>query len=99
MFLVRDIMYCKPGKVRPMVEKFLALRKASQQKGFGTYRVMTDLTAERFWMVVIETETPSMDDYEANMKKSMESKELQDIMKDYHDLVDHGRREIYRLEG
>lgn len=99
MFLVRDIMYCKPGKVRPMVEKFLALRKLSQQKGFGTFRVMTDLTAERFWMVVVETETPSMNDYEANMKKSMESKELQDVMKDYHELVDHGRREIYRIEG
>jgi hypothetical protein len=99
MFLVRDIMYCKPGKVRPMVDKFLAMRKVSQQKGLGTYRVMTDLTAERFWMVVVETETPTMDDYEANMKKSMESKELQEIMKDYHDLVDHGRREIYRIEG
>ncbi|MGH9409706.1 MAG: hypothetical protein ACRD1V_09665 [Vicinamibacterales bacterium] len=99
MFLVRDTMYCKPGKVRPMVDKFLALRKISQQKGLGTFRVMTDLTAERFWMVVVETEVASMDDYEANMRKSMESKELQDAMKDYHDLVDHGRREIYRIEG
>ena len=27
MFLVREIMYCKPGKVRPMVEKFLAMKK------------------------------------------------------------------------
>ena len=25
MLLVREIMYCKPGKVRPMVEKFLAM--------------------------------------------------------------------------
>ena len=99
MFLVRDIMYCKPGRVRPMVDKFLTLRKLSQQKGLGTFRVMTDLTAERFWMVVVETETPSMNDYEANMKKQMDMKELQDVMKDYHDLVDHGRREIYRIEG
>ena len=22
MFLIREIMYCKPGKVRPLVEKF-----------------------------------------------------------------------------
>jgi hypothetical protein len=42
MYLIRDIMYCKPGKVRPMVEK---------------------------------------------------------IMQRYHDLVDHGKREIYKLEG
>jgi hypothetical protein len=28
----------------------------------------------------------------------MELKEFQDVMKGYHDLVDHGRREIYTLE-
>jgi hypothetical protein len=27
MLLIREIMYCKPGKVRPMVEKFLAMSK------------------------------------------------------------------------
>jgi len=26
-------------------------------------------------------------------------KEMENIMKGYHDLVDHGRREIYRIEG
>ena len=35
MFLVRDIMYCKPGQVRPMVQKFLALDKLGRQMGFG----------------------------------------------------------------
>ncbi len=42
MFLVRDIMYCKPGQARPMVQKFLALAKLGQQMGFGQMRVMTD---------------------------------------------------------
>jgi hypothetical protein len=99
MFLVRDIMYCKPGKVRPMVEKFTAMRKMSEQKGLGTFKVMTDVTAERFWTVVCETEVKSMTEYEDSMKKSMEMKELQDIMQGYHDLVESGRREIYKLEG
>lgn len=27
MLLIREIMYCRPGKVRPMVEKFLAMAK------------------------------------------------------------------------
>ena len=35
MFLVRDIMFCKPGQARPMVQKFLALSKLGQQMGFG----------------------------------------------------------------
>jgi len=28
----------------------------------------------------------------------MEMKEFQNAMKGYHDLIDHGRREIYMLE-
>jgi uncharacterized protein with von Willebrand factor type A (vWA) domain len=28
-----------------------------------------------------------------------DSKKLQEVMSDYHDLVDHGRREIYKLEA
>ena len=35
MFLVRDIMYCKPGKTRAMVEKFLALSKLIEKMGGG----------------------------------------------------------------
>ncbi len=31
MLLVREIMYCKPGKVRPMVERFLAMAKLSRR--------------------------------------------------------------------
>ena len=52
MFLIRDIMYCKPGKARPMVDKFLALSKLSEKLGFGGMRVMTDVSAERYWTVV-----------------------------------------------
>jgi hypothetical protein len=98
MFLVRDIMYCKPGKARPMVEKFLALSKASQQMGFGPTRVMTDVTAERYWTVVAEFEVPDLGEYAAQSRKAMETKELKDIMQGYHDLVESGRREIYMLE-
>jgi hypothetical protein len=99
MLIVRDIMYCKPGKARPMAQKFVALSKLSAKLGFGGMRVLTDLSAERFWTVVAEMEVPSLQDYDAIMKKSMENKEFQEIMKDYHDLVEHGRREIYTLEG
>jgi hypothetical protein len=98
MLVIRDIMYCKPGKARPMVEKFLTLSRLAQKMGLGTIRVMTDVSAERYWTVVAEIEAESLQEYEAASKKWMETKELQDIMKGYHDLVDHGRREIYALE-
>ena len=60
MLLIRDIMYCKPGKVRPMVEKFLAMSKLSEQSGMGKMRVMTDFSAERYWTIVSEMEVPSL---------------------------------------
>jgi hypothetical protein len=98
MFLVRDIMYCKPAKARPMVEKFLALSALSQKMGFGSMRVMTDVSAERYWTVVSEMEVPSLEAWAEMTRKSMEIQEFQEAMKGYHDLIDSGRREVYRIE-
>jgi hypothetical protein len=98
MFLVRDIMYCKPGKARPMAEKFVAISGLFQKMGKGSMRVMTDVTAERYWTVVAEMDVPSLEEYAELTRKSMENPEFQAAMKGYHDLVEHGRREIYKIE-
>jgi hypothetical protein len=99
MLLVRDIMYCKPGKVRPMVEKFVAMSKLSATKGWPRMRVMTDVSAERYWTVVSEMEVESMEAFLAMMQNPDDAKEFDAIMKGYHDLVESGRREIYTIEG
>ena len=99
MLLIRDIFYCKPGKVRPMVEKFTAMSKLGDKKGMPKMRVMTDVSAERYWTVVSEMEVESMDAFTALMQNSDAAKEFETIMKGYHDLVDHGRREIYNIEA
>jgi hypothetical protein len=98
MLMVREIMYCKPGKVRPMVEKFLAMSAVMERKGLGKIRVMTDVSADRYWTIVAEIEVESLDKFLA-MDSSPEMKEIEPLMKGYHDLVDHGRREIYKIEG
>ena len=98
MFIVRDIMYCKPGQVRPMVQKFLALSKLVQKMGFGPMRIMTDVSAERYWTVVAEIEVPNLEEYAQKSRESMGIKEFQEEMQGYHDLIDTGRREIYQLE-
>jgi hypothetical protein len=98
MYLVRDIMYCKPGQVRQMVEKFVTLSGLTQKMGMGTMRVMTDFSAERYWTVVAEMEVQSLEEFSAMSRKSMENPEFQGVMKGYHDLIDHGRREIYVIE-
>jgi len=103
MLLVREVMHCKPGKVRPLVEKFLAMSKLSEKMGMGKMRVLTDLSAERYWTLVAEMEVPSLQAFEkmfeAQGQSEQDMKEFENIMKGYHDLVDHGRREIYKIEG
>jgi hypothetical protein len=99
MLLIRDIMYCKPGKVRPMVDKFRALAKVAEKKGMGKMRVLTDVSAERYWTVVSEMEVPSLEAFMAMAPGGEGGKEIEEIMKGYHDLVDHGRREVYTIES
>ena len=103
MLLIREIMYCKPGKVRPMVEKFLAMSKLSEKMGMGKFRVLTDVSAERYWTIVSEMEVPSLKAFEEMFqgqgKDAEKMKEFENIMKGYHDLVEYGRREIYKIEG
>lgn len=102
MYIVRDIMYCKPGKVRPLLEKFKQMNKISDKVGLPRMRVMTDVCAERFWTLVAEMEVETLQAFEDMEKMQGASpediKEFERIMAGYHDLVDHGKREIYRLE-
>jgi hypothetical protein len=66
-------------------------------------RVMTDFCAERYWTIVSEMEVASVDEFERMMQgsdqNSEDMKEFETIMKGYHDLVEYGRREIYKIEG
>ena len=103
MLLIREVMYCKPGKVRPLLEKFLAMNKLGFKAGIPKMRVMTDFCAERYWTLVAEMEVASVEEFERAMSGEGQSKEDQQefekIMKGYHDLVEYGRREIYKIEG
>ena len=103
MLLIREIMYCKPGKVRPMVEKFLAMAKLNEKAGMGKMRVLTDFCAEQYWTIVSEFEVPSMQAFEKMMQGEgftpEMTKEFEKVMDGYHDLVEWGRREVYKIEG
>ena len=102
MLLIREVMYCKPGKVKPMVEKFKAMSKLGEKSGMPKMRVLTDFSAERYWTIVAEMEVDNLKAFEDMMQgtgqSESEMKEFEELMKGYHDLVDHGRREIYKIE-
>lgn len=103
MFLIRELMYCKPGKVRPLIDKMRAMAQLSDRLGMPKMRMMTDFAGERYWLCVSEFEVESLQAFEDMMKNPQGSdedmKQFEKIMEGYHDLVDHGRREIFRIES
>jgi hypothetical protein len=99
MYLIREVMSCKPGKVRPMVEKFKGISIAMKEMGQKPFRILTDVSGELFWTVIAETEVTSLDEFFAMQEKVMANDSFRKIMAGYHDLVDRGRREILHIEG
>jgi hypothetical protein len=98
MYVIREVLRCKPGKVRPMVKKFEAISAELTKLGQQPLRLLTDVTGEPFWTVVAEATVPKIDDFFTLEQQLMANEVLRNTMADYHDLVESGRREIYRIE-
>ena len=98
MFIIREVMQCKPGKVRPLMEKFKALSSAVQELGRPPLRLLTDVSGD-FWTLVIEVPVEAIEDFFALEQTLMKNEAMGKAMAGYHDLVAHGRREIYRVES
>ena len=99
MFVIRETMHCKPGKVRPMVEKFVKMGDLMAKHGFTRPRVMTDVSGPQYWTLVAEFDVAKLSDFFEMDDKLFADPAAGEIMKGYHDLVDKGRREIFKLEG
>lgn len=98
MYIIRDVMNCKPGKVGAMVKKFQALIPVMERLGQQPVRIMTDVSGEPFWTVVAELQAPTLDAFREMEASVMADSEAQAAMAGYHDLVVSGRREIFKME-
>ena len=98
MYVIREVLHCKPGKVRQMAEKFTAISHALQEMGHEPMRLLTDVTGEPFWTIVAEVKVEKIDDFFAVEQKLTANESVAKAMADYHDLVESGRREIFRVE-
>ena len=99
MYVIREVLNCKPGRVRQMVEKFKQISMVLKDMGHEPMRILTDVTGEPFWTVIAEARVEKIDDFFAMEQTLTTNETLRKTMADYHDLVDRGRREIYRLES
>ncbi len=99
MFLVREIMHCKPGKAGEMVKRFKQVEPIMSELGVkGSQRVMTDMSGERYWTVVSEVAVDSLEEYLNTSRQTMTDPRMQKIMQGYHEFVESGKREIYKVE-
>jgi hypothetical protein len=99
MYVIREVLNCRPGKVRDMVEKFRSISKVLQEMGQEPLRLLTDVAGEPFWTIVAEAKVEKIEDFFAIEQRLMANESLLKTMADYHELVDRGRREIYRIES
>ena len=99
MFMVREVLNCKPGKVGQLVNKFRELGSLMEEMGLAPFRLYTDVSGANFWTLVLEREHTSLDEVQALESRVMGDERAQSIMAGYHELVDRGRREIYKVES
>jgi hypothetical protein len=99
MYVIREVLHCKPGKVRPMVDKFKIISGVLTEMGHGPLRLLTDVSSEPFWTIVAEASVEKIEDFFSMEQTLMANDTLRQAMADYHELGESGRREIYRLES
>jgi hypothetical protein len=97
MFVIRDIFRCKPGKAKELVELFKrTIPVMERDDRFTNVRVMVDAVAD-YWTVVLEADCASLDDFERHLSEFGTRPEVREATAGYMDLVEGGRREIWRL--
>jgi hypothetical protein len=82
-----------------MAEKFKQISAVLKEMGQEPMRLLTDVTGEPFWTIVAEAKVEKLDDFFAIEQRLVANESLRKTMADYHDLINRGRREIYRIEN
>jgi|SRR5438093_6661613 len=99
MYVIREVVTCRPGKVRPLVDKFRSISTLMREMDKEPLRLLTDVSGESFWTIVVEATVEKVDAFFAMEQQIMADDNIRKTMSDYHDLVARGRREIYRIEA
>ncbi len=98
MYVIREILNCKPGKVRAMVENFQTISTALRAMNRPPLRLLTDVTGEPFWTLVVEATVETVDEFFEMEKAAMANESVRNKLAGFHELVQAGRREVYRIE-
>lgn len=98
MYLIREVFQARPGKAKDLVKMFKAAAPHFEKTGEAkNMKVMTDIVSN-YWTVIVESETEDLGAFFTNLRSATMSDEIKDIMKNYMECVEGGRREIFMIE-
>jgi hypothetical protein len=97
MFMVREVLNCRPGKVGALAKKFEELGTVMSDLGLDPFRIYTDVAGGPFWTLVLERDYTSLDEIPEVEVRVMSDERAGSIMSGYHDLILEGHREIYKV--
>jgi hypothetical protein len=97
MYLIRDVLNCKPGNVGELRKMVKGLDSVMERMDFKRFPLMTDVCGASFRPLVAEIEPRVLNDFTAMKTRVMSDAEAQQTTSRYHDLLVSGRREIYSI--
>ena len=98
MFVSREIFHCKPGHAKDIVAIFKKAAPVFKELGMSDIRILTDISGQPYWTVVVEQEVKSLDEFSELSRKTMSDPRISSVLSGYHEHVTGGSREIYKKE-
>jgi hypothetical protein len=97
MYMIREVIQCKPGKVRELADKFRAVNALMLDHGIETFSLYTDYTGAPFWTLVVQREFEGIEAAQELESQVFGWDAAKEAFSGYHDLIVEGRREIYKV--
>ena len=97
MYMIREVIQCKPGKVRELADKFRAVNALMVEHGIESFSLYTDYTGAPFWTLVVQREFEGIEAAQELESQVLGWDAAKEAFSGYHDLIVEGRREIYKV--
>ncbi len=99
MIMVREVLQCKPGQVSALVKKFKDVGEVMSTMDLVPHRIYTDVAGGKFWTLVLERDYESLDEMQAVEAQAFGDERSKAIMSGYHEFIQQGTREIYKVQS
>lgn len=96
MIIVRDVFNIRPDQMKEAKALLHQVKELNTRLGIPLGKVMTDLTGS-FYTLVLETDYPSLTEYEKALPKVFENQDWQTVYGKFRPMIQSGQREIFSV--